>query len=607
VQGCLRQESGKHRRSQGHARGLPHPRRFCFAWLLLIRLTGVLPFRLVLLDLERSLKIEQSKVQRLVSQLLVALALVVGCNARASGGEEWYVVLSAGQSPARYIFLADMGSLKSKSPGLQSVAIAYIAEAAGNPRYTKTTLEYDCGSGNVVERGSKSITYESTELGLPDKASTASSNPLFERIRKLACNGPAFMAAREAARENGGDINSGLLSAQLAKSGLGSEPLLLLTRKAIPDFEAVLNIVWTVFWKARPPEVKAANQALAANEQRPEMVKESPQALVDLGLSQKKIGNLDGAIASFKRAISVDGLYAPAYSALGATYLELGDFDVALAGYNRAIDINPRDASSLFNRAVIYFEQKQNFAKAEADFTQAIQLDPQDAKSYFRRADLYESWGKSSQADADRKRFESLGGNALPGFENVRRALFPATEFDAKTAAEAIKEGSSTLTGRACAYVRNGLWGLGGTERFDAAKVRVALFPWSPYLQQWYELRERKEDKDTGVFIGQEAQQQALQTKTNQKGEFVFSRLKPGKYFLQIVFNFTQVKTKRVNMGSDVSQVGNVVITQNYYQDRDFFIDRNSRLESFVDIAKDGEVKKITVMNAKFGLQGCRD
>ncbi|NJM52464.1 MAG: hypothetical protein HC846_03145, partial [Blastocatellia bacterium] len=159
-------------------------------------------------------------------------------------------------------------------------------------------------------------------------------------------------------------------------------------------------------------------------------------------------------------------------------------------------------------------------------------------------ADLYESWGKDDLEKADRKKFDSLGGNALPGFQNRRRTLFPPVEFDANLAANALQQGNSTMIGRACASVKNGLWGLGGTERFKATNVRVVLYPATPYLEKWYQLREKKEDKKTGVFINREAQRYAMITQTNSNGEFVFSRLKPGKYFIQIIFNFTQVKSK---------------------------------------------------------------
>ncbi|NJM54332.1 MAG: hypothetical protein HC846_13700 [Blastocatellia bacterium] len=105
-----------------------------------------------------------------------------------------------------------------------------------------------------------------------------------------------------------------------------------------------------------------------------------------------------------------------------------------------------------------------------------IQADSQNANAYFTRANLYESWGKDSLADADRKKFDSLGGKALPGFENRRRALFPMAEFNANVAANAIKEGSSTIIGKACAYKKEGLVQVFGRKRFDAANVWVILY-----------------------------------------------------------------------------------------------------------------------------------
>lgn len=327
----------------------------------------------------------------------------------------------------------------------------------------------------------------------------------------------------------------------------------------------------------------------------------NPNALfpyVNRGVSFIRLGNYDKALADLAKAAQIDPNYALTYFHRGYIYADVGEYDSALTNYSKAIELDPKMSGAYFNRGLIYFEQKHKFDLAEADFTKTIQLDPQYAQAYFTRADLYESWGKDDLEKADRKKFDSLGGNALPGFQNRRRTLFPPAEFDANLAANAFQQGNSTLIGRACASVKNGLWGLGGTERFKATNVRVVLFPATPYLEKWYQLREKKEDKKTGVFINREAQRYAMMTQTNSNGEFVFSRLKPGKYFIQIIFNFTQVKSKRIYTGS--TQDGNVVT--DWYDDRDFYIDRKTRLEKFVEIKNDGSSEKVMVKN---GLWGC--
>lgn len=317
---------------------------------------------------------------------------------------------------------------------------------------------------------------------------------------------------------------------------------------------------------------------------------ESAETLVNIGLEFMKIGNYDKALANFVKAAEVNPNYAPAYFYSGYIFNDVGAYDLALTSYNLAIQINPNDKNAYYNRGMIYFEQKNKFELAEADFSKTIQFDPQDAEAYFVRANLYESWGKDNLANADRKKWKSLGGEALPGFEGRRKVLFPQAEFDANLAANALQPGTSTLIGRACAYY-NGL-------KFDANYVRVMLYPVTPYFEKWYQLREKKEDKSTNVFINREASKYAISTQTNGDGKFVFSRLKPGKYFVQMLFNFQQIKTSRIYEGSDYDT--------DYYSLRDYYVPRESRLEKFIEIKKDGDTEKVTLKN-RIALLGCRD
>lgn len=321
-------------------------------------------------------------------------------------------------------------------------------------------------------------------------------------------------------------------------------------------------------------------------------------AFVNRGVAFIRLMNYDKALLDLNKAVELDPNFSVPYFHRGYIYADVGEYDRALTNYSKSIELDPKSSGAYFNRGLIYFEQKHKFDLAEADFTKTVQIDPQYAQAFFTRADLYESMGKDNLADADRKKFNALGGNALPGFENRRRTLFPWAEFDPVAAANALQQGNSTIVGRACASVKNGLWGLGGTDRFKAVNVRVVLYPATPYMEKWYELREKKEDKKTGVFINREAQRYAMMTQTNGNGEFVFSRLKPGKYFIQIIFNFTQVVGKRVYTGS--TQDGNVVT--DWYEDRNFYIDRKTRLEKFVEIKSDGASEKVMVKN---GLWGC--
>jgi tetratricopeptide (TPR) repeat protein len=532
-----------------------------------------------------------------IGKLLICLFFIGIFSVSSFAQEEWYLVFGSGQAGKRAVFFVDMNSVTTVSTGTQSITFVNVFEEPGNPQYTSSKMEFRCKSNEYRIASGENYTFQNTSVSFKDSPWQKADSLLIEQVRKFACDKPSFDAARETAKDAQGRVNNDKLNEILTKVGLGGIPILLMTNEYMPDFEAILNVVWTKFWNAnRPPRTGVAQKK--PNKDVPPSSNQSAEALVKLAAEQVRIQYYDQAIVYLKQALKADPLYAPTFFYLGYIFADVGEFDAALTNYNRAIELNSNDISSYWNRGLIYFEQKHLFDRAEADFNKAVQSDPQEAKYYFYRANLYESWGKDNLAEADRKKFKSLGGNALQGFENARRTLFPAAQFDARIAANALQQGSSTLIGRACASVKNGMWGLGGTDRFKATNVRVVLYPATPYLEKWYDLREKKEDKKTGVFINREAQKYALVTQTNGNGEFVFSRLKPGRYFIQIIFNFTQVRSKRIYTGS--TQDGNVVT--DWYADRDFYIDRKTRLEKFVEIKSDGASEKVMVKN---GLWGC--
>lgn len=510
--------------------------------------------------------------------------------------EEWYLVFANGNAPKRAAFFVDMNSVTTPTAGVKSINFVYVLEEKGSPQYSTVDVEFRCNGDEVREVRASNYTFESTSVAVADEPWKKNVNPLLEVVKKLACRVDEFKEVRRNTFENG-RINADKLNSQLKEKGLNNIPMLPMTGAGFPDFDSIIEFLWAKFWQEnRPQRTGIAKNTNKNGKNNPPNTNATAKELVEIGAERLKSGDTEDAIKYLTRAIQIDPNYSPAYFYRGYLYDVVGEFDLAIASYSTAISKNPNDTSSLFNRGLLYFTQKHKFELAETDFTKVIQKDSQNANAYFTRANLYESWGKDNLAEADRKKFESLGGTALPGFENRRKALFPLAEFDANLAANALKEGSSTIIGKACAYKKEGLIQVFGRKRFDATNVTVNLYPVTPYLEKWYQLREKKENKKTAVFANRESAKYTLTTKTNDKGEFVFSRIKPGKYFVQIMFNFTEVQTKSVLVGADE--------TTDYYQLRDFYTDHSDRLEQFVEITKDGESKKITVKAG--GIGNCR-
>src|SRR6266542_1101227 len=69
----------------------------------------------------------------------------------------------------------------------------------------------------------------------------------------------------------------------------------------------------------------------------------SSAAYFNRGLAKKSIGDDDGAIDDYTRAIEINPRDAAAYNNRGLARYDNGDYDLAFDDYTKAIEINTRD------------------------------------------------------------------------------------------------------------------------------------------------------------------------------------------------------------------------------------------------------------------------
>lgn len=82
-----------------------------------------------------------------------------------------------------------------------------------------------------------------------------------------------------------------------------------------------------------------------------------------LGSVFKEQGKLEQALAHYHEAISIDPLFADAYSNLGNTYKEMGRLEEALKCYLTAVKIRPNFADAFSNLAAAYKVRSASFVK----------------------------------------------------------------------------------------------------------------------------------------------------------------------------------------------------------------------------------------------------
>ncbi|GAA4161501.1 hypothetical protein GCM10022217_27250 [Chryseobacterium ginsenosidimutans] len=167
----------------------------------------------------------------------------------------------------------------------------------------------------------------------------------------------------------------------------------------------------------------------------------------------------------------------------------------------------------------------------------------------------------------------------------------PEVAFDSLQAKKMLAKGTATIKGIAFTKPKNNL-GFKSGQRIYANKIKVILFPVTPYFEAWYQLRKDKESlrKRRYVYLSDQAYRYRLEAVTNSDGEFTFPEMKPGKYFLQGFLGYTHYGTYNQYTGSGYNGYGG---RTDYYQQKDYSVDHEDRIEEFVEVKENGEIVKV--------------
>lgn len=167
--------------------------------------------------------------------------------------------------------------------------------------------------------------------------------------------------------------------------------------------------------------------------------------------------------------------------------------------------------------------------------------------------------------------------------KNQKVVLYPEITFDKELTKKQLSLGKSTIKG--VVFKSTNKMSLVNAKAYGSY-VKVELFPVNDYFMAWYNLREKKENKKTNVYMSEEAYSMRLETTTDEYGRFEFKELKPGKYFIQAIMSVTQSNTRDVVVGT------NSYGTQ-FYQKERYNTTKYHRNEEFVEITKEGEKVEI--------------
>jgi len=129
-------------------------------------------------------------------------------------------------------------------------------------------------------------------------------------------------------------------------------------------------------------------------------LQESPnyaRAYVARGEARCESGNQKEALADVERALRIEPKYAEAYVALADIYLNSGDAHKAIEQYDRALRINPNYTTAYSQRGR-WHSDLGNQKQALSDWQQAVKITPQTAEDYTQQGWAYYELEKYQEA-----------------------------------------------------------------------------------------------------------------------------------------------------------------------------------------------------------------
>ncbi len=147
-----------------------------------------------------------------------------------------------------------------------------------------------------------------------------------------------------------------------------------------------------------------------------------PAALFEMGNTYYKTGQLDNAVAAYKKAIEINPKFDAAYANLGAVYYAQQNLNLAEDAYLKASNLSPNDADLIYNLGAIYLQQalstgvpdETQLNKALTQINKAIKLDPTLAQPYYGLGVANQLLGNNSEAIQAFEKFLALDDGSDP-------------------------------------------------------------------------------------------------------------------------------------------------------------------------------------------------
>ncbi len=149
------------------------------------------------------------------------------------------------------------------------------------------------------------------------------------------------------------------------------------------------------------------------------------EAYDGLGLALESLGDDDGAIASYKKAITLNearkATFASPYVNLSSLSNRTGNRDTALEYARKALEVNPKSDGALFQLAKAQ-EAKGDLASAAESLNQAISINSRTSSYFYVLGTVYRKLGKFDESKQAMESFRKLDRESNE-LEQKRRTL----------------------------------------------------------------------------------------------------------------------------------------------------------------------------------------
>lgn len=160
-----------------------------------------------------------------------------------------------------------------------------------------------------------------------------------------------------------------------------------------------------------------------------------------LGLAQFKWSKNNEAAAAFKRAVELDGKFAPAYAYLGMTFVELGQYDEALKLYEQALAVDEKlGVVHHLIAAVLLRRPDADLALIESHLARAVRMDESFAPARLALAKVLVRTNRLAEGAKELERVVALDPGLAEAYYQLGRAYTQlGRKAEGKTAFDTFK------------------------------------------------------------------------------------------------------------------------------------------------------------------------